>query len=127
MKQRILWWATGFGLVALFLSFRYVDLAALAGPDLCLFHRFTGHACPGCGLTRAMAALARGELGRSFALHPLTLLLVAEVGLVWWAWGRTLAGDPGIPPRTQRTMAWGTAALLLAVWVLRAALGQLPA
>ena len=127
MKQRILWWATGFGLVALFLSFRYVDLAAFAGPDLCLFHRLTGHACPGCGLTRAVAALARGELWRSFALHPLALLLVVEVAVVWWAWGRSLSGASGLAPRTQRTLAWGTATLLLAVWAARAALGQLPA
>jgi hypothetical protein len=33
-----------------------------AGPSLCLFRHLLGHPCPACGMTRAMAALARGQL-----------------------------------------------------------------
>lgn len=32
------------------------------GPSLCLFRRLLGHPCPACGMTRAMAALARGQV-----------------------------------------------------------------
>lgn len=44
--------------------------ALLALPGLCLFHRVTGLDCPGCGMTRAFAALLRGDLGAAEALHP---------------------------------------------------------
>ncbi len=52
-------------------------------PDLCLFHRLTGLACPTCGLTRALASLVRGEWATSFREHALGLpLLRGLVGFV---------------------------------------------
>lgn len=33
------------------------------GPTLCLISRVIGRPCPACGMTRAMAALLRGEIG----------------------------------------------------------------
>ena len=39
----------------------------------CIFHRLTGLYCPGCGGTRAVMALFRGDLKASFIYHPLVL------------------------------------------------------
>ncbi|MDX2150528.1 MAG: DUF2752 domain-containing protein [Bryobacteraceae bacterium] len=65
-------------------------------PDvrLCGFLWLTGQACPLCGLTRAVAALARGDWGRAIELHALSplLLVVAAVVFIFrvrlagWMW-----------------------------------------
>jgi hypothetical protein len=68
----------------------------------CMMYRWTGLHCPGCGSTRAMAALARGQLVEAIRFNPLlilggpvmlTLILVqrgrerrgakAKPGLIW--------------------------------------------
>lgn len=125
MKQRLIWGATGLALVALFVSFRFLGASAPPGPDLCLFHRATGIACPACGLTRAAAALARGELAESIRLHPLFAFVAAELALAWLLWGRSLFGRP-LPRRALGIAALSTAALLVAVWAVRLATGTLP-
>ena len=126
------WWATGLGLVALLLAFAFWDPATAGGPDLCLFHRVTGVACPACGLTRAAAAFAHGELGELLRWHPLFVLLAAEAALFWLAWGVALAR----PTRDRRDLhplrrlapfAVGTGVLLLLVWIVRFSTGTLPA
>lgn len=47
----------------------------------CLFHKWTGYYCPGCGGTRAVKALLRGEVIRSFFYHPVVLY-----GAVLYSW-----------------------------------------
>lgn len=58
---------------------RWIDPAWLEpgalGLDLCWFRGLTGWPCPGCGLTRSLAAFGTGDLGRSFAFHPFGPLL----------------------------------------------------
>jgi hypothetical protein len=138
------WWATGLGLVALFLAFAFWDPAMAGGPDLCLFHRLTGIACPACGLTRAAAALAQGRLAESWRWHPLFGLLAAEAALFWLAWGvalrrartsRALADTPATAAGPELTAlrrlapraAFATGVLLLLVWIVRLTTGTLPA
>lgn len=41
----------------------------------CQFAIITGGPCPGCGLTRATLAIARGDLGAAFALQPFAFLV----------------------------------------------------
>jgi len=125
MNQRLVWGATGLALVALFVAFRFLGPNGPAGPDLCLFHLATGLACPACGMTRAAAALARGDLAASFRLHPLFVLVAAELALAWLLWGRSLLGRP-LPRRALGIAALSTAALLVAVWAFRLAAGTLP-
>ncbi|MCF7675935.1 MAG: DUF2752 domain-containing protein [Akkermansiaceae bacterium] len=87
----------------------------------CSFHRLTGLHCPGCGMTRAMAAILRGDLAAAFRCNPvgLVLLPLALVGLLpeWLGWvrGRRLAfrWHPGARG------AWLLVGLIIAFWILR--------
>ena len=42
----------------------------------CPFHEYLGILCPGCGATRALAALLRGHLTEALRLNPLFVLLL---------------------------------------------------
>lgn len=123
---RWLWGATGFGLVALFVLAAFWDPRQHPGPRICLFDRLTGVACPGCGLTRAAALLGSGRIAESLAAHPLLLPLGAEVALFWWLWGRRHATGDRRLERWARPATLATAALLLAVWIVRLPAGTLP-
>ncbi len=52
----------------------------------CLFHLLTGLYCPGCGGTRAILALLRGDIIGSFKYHPLILYIVVVTVVVTIAW-----------------------------------------
>lgn len=84
----------------------------------CVFHLLTGLHCPGCGLTRALHALAHGDIARAWAMHPLLLLaLPAVVAMIGqWLWGRTV-----LPAWANRWLHDGRVwiALLLLFGVLR--------
>lgn len=45
------------------------------GFDLCPVHRLTGLPCPGCGLSRALAAASQGDLGAAFGLNPFVVFV----------------------------------------------------
>ncbi len=95
------------------------------GPVLCPFRACTGMACPGCGLTRAIAHAVRGDLAGSFRLHPLALPLVALLGLVL-----VLRRSPGHRLRIDRwaaPTALAAGVVLVAVWLVRWRLGLLDA
>jgi hypothetical protein len=54
----------------------------------CPFHAMTGGWCIGCGMTRAMHALAHLDLPRAFAMNPLmVLLLLLSPAMLAWHWG----------------------------------------
>ena len=57
----------------LVLTFLGLGVGMLLGWRLwfCWFAEVTGLPCPGCGLTRAMLALGRGEWGLAWRFHPL--------------------------------------------------------
>ena len=42
----------------------------------CLFHQVTGLLCPGCGATRALAALLHGHLDTALHLNALVVLFL---------------------------------------------------
>jgi len=48
----------------------------------CPIHHFFGILCPGCGTTRALAALLHGHIAEALAFNALTTLL-APVALLW--------------------------------------------
>jgi hypothetical protein len=94
---------------------------------LCLSRRLLHLPCPGCGLTRAFALLAKGEWSAAFVKHPLAPVLALEGVLGWLAWGAVLAARrPLRLPLPVDTLVLGHAAVLVALWLGRAATGTLP-
>ncbi len=97
--------------------------------SVCLFRRLTGIPCPGCGLTRAFAHLAKGEWRAALRDHPLAPLIAAQLGAAWLAWGAAVLGRSPRPRRLLTrvdAIAAGNAALLVSVWIGRLATGTLP-
>lgn len=50
----------------------------------CPFHQWTGLLCPGCGGTRALAALSRGDLHQAMQSNGLVVVAFA-LGAAWLA------------------------------------------
>jgi Protein of unknown function (DUF2752) len=49
---------------------------------VCPIHRYTGWLCPGCGMTRALAALIHGNLHEALHWNPLIAIVVP--GMIAW-------------------------------------------
>lgn len=87
----------------------------------CLFRKFTGLLCPGCGMTRAAYATLHGDIGRAFRMNPvgMALLPVAMAGValetIGWVSGRRPPFRMEVTPR----VAWGLACGLILFWILR--------
>jgi len=101
-----------------------VALLAFVPADTCLVHRALGVPCPGCGFTRALLALARGDLAASLTLHPLALPALALASLTF-ALAVLLPHDARAWPRFARHALTTSALALAAVGALRVA-GALP-
>ena len=64
--------------VAGFWLLRTFDPNAAGNPfPACMFRAFTGSHCTGCGMTRALHALAHGDVLRAFSMNPLAVSLLA--------------------------------------------------
>ncbi|HET7541784.1 MAG TPA: DUF2752 domain-containing protein [Polyangiaceae bacterium] len=93
----------------------------------CPLASVVGVPCPGCGLTRATLALARGDLKHALELHPLVLVLaplfIGAVGSAAYRYVRGPGRDRSLRPwLASRTVSALGAALLLAtlgVWIAR--------
>ena len=96
-------------------------------PTLCPFALVTGTACPGCGLTRAAAALVQGDIGTAMAFHPL-VILVAVWALGWWITGFARRRGRGslLDGVLVNRMLVATAVVFVLTWVVRLATGSLP-
>lgn len=94
---------------------------------ICLSRRLLDLPCPGCGMTRAFAHLAKGEWSAALGDHPLAPVLALEAALGWSAWGLALAGRRSLRlPVRLETVLLANAAALVALWLGRAATGTLP-
>ena len=99
------------------------------GPEtsICFSRRVLDLPCPGCGLTRAFAHLAKGEWTAALVAHPLAPVLVVEFLLIWLAWGRAaLRGLPVPRPVWMERAVIAHLAVLCALWVGRLSTGTLP-
>lgn len=96
------------------------------GVVLCPYRLATGGWCPGCGCTRALSALVRGDIGTSLANNPWSMLLLAQATvLAGWVMA---APDSAKSWWKQRGMRLITANLVVAIviWVARLASGVIP-
>lgn len=86
---------------------------------ICPFKVITGIPCPGCGMTRALAAAMRGQFERAFDFHPLFPLvpvLLAGVGVY------SLSTKPSARKAAVVTL-FTVAGLFIIVWIYRLAGG----
>jgi uncharacterized protein DUF2752 len=93
---------------------------------ICLSRRLFHLPCPGCGMTRAFAHLAKGEWGAALGLHPLAPVVALEMVLGWLLWGAAIFQRPLRLPVRIETVLVANAAALCALWLGRAATGTLP-
>jgi hypothetical protein len=54
----------------------------IPGLDLCVYRRWTGLPCPGCGITRSGSNLVRGNFARAVNYHPFGPLLMPPIFLL---------------------------------------------
>lgn len=95
--------------------------------SVCLFRRITGISCPGCGLTRSMAHLAKGDLSAGLRMHPLAPVLAGEAALLWLAWGARLLRGKGFTAGAWATrLALAHAVAFILLWIGRLVSGTLP-
>ncbi|HEY2954146.1 MAG TPA: DUF2752 domain-containing protein [Candidatus Eisenbacteria bacterium] len=127
VSPRLAWLAVGaIGLGA------WVVLAIWTPPHdphatLCFFRQVTGIPCAGCGLTRALALLAKGEWSAAVAIHPLAPVLALEAAAGWLLWLAVI--ERWIKAPSMSLVNGGliaNAVVLLVVWALRLASGTLP-
>lgn len=98
-----------------------------AGVTVCPFALLTGTACPGCGMTRAAASLARGDLAAALTYHPLIVVVGAWAGAAWLLRVRGRRDNrSSMSPRTLNALLAITAAAFLITWAIRWAQGSLP-
>jgi hypothetical protein len=80
-------------------------------------------------MTRAFAALAKGNWSAAVALHPLAPVVAAELVLGWAAWGILLASGQSFHQLRQiriDSLLLANLAALVALWLGRVATGTLP-
>lgn len=121
-----LWLLAGFlGLAGLAVLHVWVPSGDPSGA-ICLSRRLLHLPCPGCGMTRAFAHLAKGEWTAAVTDHPLAPVLALEMILGWLVWGAAAAGRPLRLPVRVETVLLANAAALCALWLGRVATGTLP-
>lgn len=84
---------------------------------MCPLNAATGLYCPGCGTLRALHQLLHGQLGRSLAFNPLTVLAVPFVLYHFAIWALPALGWRRIAPGGRTT--WALLAVVVAFGVLR--------
>lgn len=86
-------------------------------PTLCPLRALTGIACPGCGITRAFCLCCHGRFVEAITLyHPVVPLVFAALLA---AAGYGLLYKKPLPERWLTIWAYGTVALMIAVWIAR--------
>ncbi len=90
------------------------------GVVICPTKRLCGVWCPGCGMTRAVSHLLRGDWSTAFVYHPLAPIAVAEVVVGWVVVAGAKIGWWSRPSnRTILAVLIFNVVALTLVWVLR--------
>ena len=78
----------------------------------CLFHKWTGLHCPGCGATRATHYLLHGEWALALRHNALLVLGLPVAGLLWFWWRRA-----GL--RARAVAGWAVLTFIVSFAILR--------
>lgn len=82
----------------------------------CTLRSITGLPCPGCGLTRALIAVLRGDLAAALQLHPLFWLAPPVLAAVLYC----LVYNPALLSAHWTRIIWiALAVLFIAVYIIR--------
>lgn len=114
------------GFIGVCAAAAFTELSAEEGQVLCPYRLITGGWCPGCGCTRALKALVRGEVRESIAMNPWTLVIFVQA----------LIASVALLVLPERTISWirqhrvgvGIFNIVfgVAVWVARLGTGVIP-
>gem|GEM_PF-824242 len=85
----------------------------------CLFYSITDIECPGCGMTRACIALARGEVGEALRYNPFSLGLLLFAGAFALFPDRIRRFWRSLTSRARTVCTGSMLALILGFWVYR--------
>lgn len=87
----------------------------------CPFHAVTGLWCPGCGMTRAVHHLLRGDPVTAISFNVFVPLVVIGTAIGWWSWLAGRAWDRPVrwPARIDARWWIGLFGVFLAYGVLR--------
>jgi len=102
------------------------EVGAEDGQVLCPYRLATGGWCPGCGCTRALGALVRGDVAASFAYNPWMMLVLAQASLLTgWVLAAPEAAKAWWSHRNKPVLA-ANLAIGLAIWAVRLTSGVIP-
>ncbi len=86
----------------------------------CPVYRYLHLLCPGCGTTRALAALLRGHVGEAIRYNALTtLMLPMAVGYAAYSYRRYLRRERLHPPQPPAFAIYGALVVAAAFTVAR--------
>jgi hypothetical protein len=95
-----------------------IEALTAHSPLACLFHKFTGWDCPGCGLTRAVIGFFAGDVTLSFYFHPmgpLAGLFICYLFVVSFKKANSFTPERWLHPRRS----WSFLLILIAWGILR--------
>ena len=103
---------------------RYQDLLIVAGvvaayvlwacflPMKCPIVWLTGVSCPGCGITRALAAVCRLDFSKAWQYNPVIFYLIPVTPVLVFAYFRKAK-------KLTEVLLWTTPGLMIAVYLYR--------
>lgn len=109
--------------VAFVLGMVFTAEQMATGPTFCAFRLLSGLDCPGCGMTRALAALLHGDVETAVVLHPMVVVvfpvLVALLlaGMLEFLWRRPVLDN--IPEKVLNRFSLVLVFLFVAIWSVR--------
>ena len=112
--KRYLWIAGAVGFLLFYFIF---DPVAYGWMPQCLFHRFTGLQCMGCGSQRVVHALLHGQIREAWEANTLLVVSLPFLAfLLWLEFSRT--NHPILYRRVHSQPVIIAVALILLLWLL---------
>ena len=100
------------------------------GIPLCALRLGTGVACPGCGMTRGLAALGHGDVGKSLRYHAFAPIVALGALFAWAVLGLGLISGrdlfPDLNARALQIACLVFIAAFIAYWLFRLWRGTAP-